>query len=246
MSHERAQWNRLYTRAIQQIRRPPAEVESVPVDETWGQLPDYEWNANSFLVDRLAKAARWLDLGCGTGSFLAAFLQRFSGSTGVGVDASDVAIGIGLAKLKSREQLAIRMNLVVKNLRALSIGPIGTFDLIYAMYSLQFLRLEEFFAMVSTKLVPLLSKPGIFAGTVRSTSRSIPSSYVLDPLESNTYVSHEPHEMGMSYHHYSRDEIQATADLLGGNLVYLHEKRNYRHYDPAPVRAWWDFVIERR
>ena len=68
---------------------------------------------------------------------------------------------------------------------------------------------------------------------------------MLDANEPNTHVSRESHEQNMCYHHYSREEIERAADVLGGRVSYLREIFAYRAYDPAPRRAWWNFVISR-
>lgn len=241
---ESAAWNELYARGLRGDARPPAEVQSVPVPEEWGRLPPMEWDANAFLVERLSRAERWLDLGCGTGSVLAAFLRRFPGATGAGVDASEVAVAAGVRALAADAELAGRMTLHAGDLRGAAAEHPGPFTVVYALFSLQFLRRDEFHGLVAG-VREILPPGGSFAGTARSTSRSVPASYVPVPGEPNTYVSHEPHEEGMIYHHYSAEEIRDAARLLGGRVEYLGEKANFREYDPAPRRAWWDFVITR-
>lgn len=242
MTRERAAWNALYARGLRGEPRPPAEADSVPVPDDWGSLPETEWEANAFLLGPLARAGRWLDLGCGTGSVLAAFLGRFPGAAGVGVDASDVAVEAGARALASHPALAPRMTLRAGDARRPPVGDLAPFGLVYALFSLQFLTRDEFHALV-LGVRGLLAPGGVFAGTVRSTARSVPASYVPLPGERNTWVSHEPHEAGMVYRHYTDEEIHGAARLLGGRVEHLHEKRSRREYDAAPQRAWWDFVI---
>lgn len=242
---ERAKWNELYKRAVEGAARPPGEIESVPLPLSWGEQPLTEWRAQEFLIPHLRRTRRWLDLGCGTGSVLAAFLRLVPHATAAGIDASDVALESGRRCLESDVALRRRMQILRCDVRACSSNELGRFDLVYALYSLQFLRLQEFFDLVAGLGRELLEPGGCFAGTVRSVSRSVPRSYVLVEGEPNTFVSHEPHEAGLVYHHYTAEELQEAARILGGDVSHLVEKGNVRDYDPASKRAWWDFVIER-
>ncbi len=242
---ERMRWNELYRRALDTtIVRPAAEVESVPIPGAWGTLPPAEWEAQAFLLPYLERSRRWLDLGCATGSVLAAFLARYPDATAVGIDASDIAVSHGTSILHATPRLPARLVLVRGDLKAPDVDG-GPFDLIFALFSLQFLRLSEFYELLSTLGSGMLANPGAFAATVRSTSRSVPASYVLDANEPNTYLSREPHEQNMCYHHYCREEIERAAEVVGGRVAYLHEIFAHRAYDPAPRRAWWNFVIAR-
>src|SRR5262245_55274480 len=99
---ERDPWDRLYARGKQDEQRTPAEVQSVPVPSDWGTLPVEEWQANKFCTRYLSNVRRVLDLGCGTGSIAAAWLQRCPGLSIVGIDVSAVAIGIGQENLARR------------------------------------------------------------------------------------------------------------------------------------------------
>jgi SAM-dependent methyltransferase len=244
VSREAGRWDALYARGLRGAARSPAEADSVPVPARWGWLPPSEWEASASLLTPLTRAGRWLDLGCGTGSVLAAFLHRVPGATGVGIDASEVAVRAGLRALAGEAALAGRMALRAGDLRDPPVEGLGPFDLVYALFSLQFLRAAELDALAE-RLPSLLAPGGVFAGTVRSTARSVPASYEPLPGEPNTYLSHEPHESGMIYRHYGADDIHRIAPLLGGRVEWLAEKRSFRDYDPAPVRAWWDFVITR-
>jgi SAM-dependent methyltransferase len=237
-------WNQLYRRAIDKQERPPAEVDSVPLPEEWGALSPAEWEAQSFLLPYLGRYAHWLDLGCGTGSVLAAFLRRHEHASGVGLDVAEDAISYGNSRLRVTPELSGRMQLLNSDFR-LPDAVAGRFDFAFALFSLQCLRLCEFNELVSHLGRALLASPGAFGATVRSTARSVPASYVPDPEEPNTYLSHEPHELGMSYHHYTREEIEHAAELLGGRFVHIHHVSNQRAYDSAPDRGWWSFVIER-
>jgi len=245
MAVEREQWNRLYRRAADRLDRPPAEVESVPLPADWGVLPDEEWRAQAFLADALSASRAWLDLGCGTGSVLAAFLTRHPHASGVGLDASDVAVAFGRRRSDEHADLKGRLRLEQGDLRRPSALVTGRHDLVYALFSLQFLRLGEFFDLLEDVRDNLLEPGGRFAATVRSVSRSVPESYRPVAGEANTYVSHEPHEAGMCYHHYALDEIERGAGILGGRIEHIHETLNERPYDPAPRRGWWSFVIRR-
>jgi SAM-dependent methyltransferase len=241
----RCSWNELYLRAIAKVDRPRAEVDSVPVPDMWGLLPAPEWEAKAFLQPHLARARRWLDIGCGTGSVLAAFLRRHPHATAMGIDVSDVAIAHGLEQLAGADDLKNRLILSSDNIRQERLAAAGPFDFVLTLFSLQCVRVSEFFEIVWLINDRILARPGTFAGTVRSTSRSVPTSYVAVADEPNTYISGEPHEKNMIYHHYSEDEIHHAARLLGGAAVHLTEIYSTRDYDPAPKRAWWNFVIVR-
>jgi len=241
MSGEDKQWDALYESARARGPRSRAEADSVPIPEEWGVLPAAEEAALGFLLPWLARAQHVLDLGCGTGSVLAAVLARFPESAGVGLDASRVALALGRVEVGRRRGLAERMALVAADLRRPPLRLDGRFDVVYAFYSLQFITPREMDPLLAA-IEGLLRPGGVFAGTVRSTSRSVPASYV-PTGEANTWTSREPHEGGMVYHHYGADELVAAAARLGGDLAHLEERVSYRDYDPAPARAWWDFVI---
>ena len=240
---ERDAWNELYRRAIARRERPPAEVDSVPVPQQWGTLPAHEWEAQAFLQPCLARSRRWLDIGCGTGSVVAAFLRRHPHATALGIDISDVAIAHGRSQLAPDGELTGRLRLSRGDPGDAAVAAAGPFDMVLALFSLQFLRPAQFGALLSTLGESLLARPGIFAGTVRSTSRSVPNGYVPLEGEPNCYVSNEPHEKRMIYHHYAREEIEEAARRLGGRIAHLNEVFSVRDYDPAPRRAWWNFVI---
>jgi SAM-dependent methyltransferase len=242
--NERSFWNILYRRALSKAERPPAELDSVPVQEQWGTLPREEWIALEFLTRCCEDRASWLDIGCGTGSILAAFLGRYPHATASGLDISDAAISIGLQHLRRRPDLHRRMTLQQGNIAAEGAILSGGYDLAYALFSLQFLSSRQFLTLAG-KLKEKLREGGVFAGVVRSSSRSVPASYSPCPHEPNTYISGEPHESGMLYHHYTEAEIRLGAEVLGGELVYLREIFNTRVYDKAPRRAWWQFVVMR-
>lgn len=236
-------WDDLYARASAPVDRPEAEKDSVPMPSHWGSLPSSEWEANDYLTPYLAKSRRWLDLGCGTGSVTAAYLRRFPRASATGIDASAVAIDIGVRSLEVDRSLHGRLHLVVSDLRTPWHSAEHPFDCVYALFSLQFLRLGEFLALAEGLGKHSLCEGGHFAGTVRSANRSVPTSYEPCPGEPGTFVSHEPHEAGLIYRHYTAADIQAAAEVLGGAVKHLDEKQSYRAYDDAPVRAWWDFVI---
>lgn len=241
---ERERWNELYGRAVDKVSRPPAEIDSVPLPESWGTLPDSEVAAQAFLADSLSSARRWLDLGCGTGSVAAALLKRHRHASAVGIDVSDMAVRLGRVQLARRPSLRSRLTLRQGDLRHVSKVVDGPFDLVLALFSLQFLRPGEFFELMADLGRNLLGAGGRFAATVRSASRSVPASYEPVPGEPHSYRSHEPHEEGMVYHHYSEEEILAAASILRGRLLHLREVRAHRCYDAAGNRAWWSFVIE--
>lgn len=243
-SDVRTVWDGLYTRALEKAPRPRAETDSVPLPDDWGVLPDSERIANSFLDEFLARTKSWLDLGCGSGSVLAANLRRFPHARGIGMDTSRVIIDLGRAKVGAEPQLSPRMALIQGDIRDLCLEGAPPFGLVYGLFSLQFLNAAEFMSLATRLRKHFRSKGGVFAGTVRSTVRSLPSSYVEVPGEKNTFISHEMHEYGMRYHHYSQEEIEEACTLMNGKLVHLREKRSFREYDPAPVRAWWDFAFE--
>jgi SAM-dependent methyltransferase len=238
-------WNALYRRGFDQQQRPMAEVDSVPVPDLWGELPAEEMAANEFLIKLALGRSRWLDLGCGTGSVAAALLRLAPQAQAVGIDASAVAIEHGRQRVRADPGLEGRLKLEVGDISDLSDTRVGPFDLVYALFSLQFLRPHQLARLVMAVISPALPAGGLFAGTVRSVHRSIPSSYV-QPFpddEPYTFLSNEPHERGLTYHHYSELEIMELAVRLGGKVELLREKRSMRAYDAAPVRSWWDFVI---
>lgn len=240
---EQSIWNQLYARGAAGEHRPPAEVDSVPIPEAWGTLAVAEWQANEFCTTHLASARRVLDLGCGTGSIAAAWLKHFPELTIVGIDVSEFAISLGQQWIVRRPELSGRLKLSVGDLRHLELSDQPPFDMVMALFCMQFLSQDEFLSCLSN-LRRYISPHCHFAGTVRSTARSIPASYEPIADQPYTYYSHEPHEAGMVYHHYTPDQLREGASALGGELIYCHEKQSYRDYDPAPVRAWWDFVIK--
>ncbi len=243
-NHTGKAWDALYRRGFEGIQRSPAEVDSVPIPENWGTLPASEWEANAFLVAITRTKSSWIDLGCGTGSVTAAMLRRNPKASAMGVDSSSVAIERGHCAVQSDPNLSCRLQLVVGDIAAPPIPGNEYFDLAYALFSLQFLRPHEVSHLLQHSIRPALVPQAVFAGTVRSVHRSIPASYERPwPEEPYTFVSHEPHERGLIYHHYNEIEIEAFARILGGRLEMLKEKRSTRAYDPAPVRSWWDFVI---
>ena len=239
-------WDKLYRRGFDGVQRSPAEVDSIPIPDSWGVMPDSEVEANEFLIRLALISCRWLDLGCGTGSVTAAMLRKSTGATATGIDASVVAIEHGKRMAQADPELAGRLKLVVGDIAAPPVLATERFDLIYALFSLQFLRPHETAHLLSSSIGPALAPGGVFAGTVRSVNRSIPASYERRwPQEPYSFASNEPHERGLIYHHYSEDEVMEFAIHLGGRVKMLKEKRSIREYDPAPVRAWWDFVFVR-
>lgn len=240
-------WDALYRRGLEGAQRPAAERDSVPIPQDWGLLPPSEVEANSFLIDVARQKRRWLDLGCGTASVTAALLRQVPLATAVGIDASRVAVEQGRSMVMVDADVASRLELRVGDIAAPPITGSESFDLVYALFSMQFLRPGQVERLIDEQLAPVLPAGGVFAGTVRSVHRSRPDSYEQPwPEEPNTFLSHEPHEEGLVYHHYSEQEIRGFADRLGSRIALLKEKRSYRAYDPAPVRAWWDFVMVRQ
>jgi cyclopropane fatty-acyl-phospholipid synthase-like methyltransferase len=181
-------------------------------------------------------------MGCGNGSRLGGLVQLYPISA-IGFDVSDHAIQVGRSKIEEYG-LAERMSLYRHSLHDEWEFPHETqqFDLIYSIQAMQFSthsQIEPLMAKVSSCII----RGGRFCFLVRSTSRSVPSSYEQIPGELNTYLSNEPHEKGMVYHHYSEADVHMMAGILRGRIEFMREAKATRSYDPHPNRAWWEVVI---
>jgi len=233
-SANRSKWNELYAR-VDSGNRSPAEIDSVPPTRSWERVgPPMSWVSPS---DR-----RVLDMGCGNGSRLGSLVQLYQ-INGIGFDVSDQAIQIGQSKIEEYD-LADRMTLYRHSLHDRWKLPYDArqFDLIYSIQSMQFSTHSQIEPLME-KVRSFISPAGRFCFLVRSTSRSVPSSYVPVAGEPDTYLSNEPHEEGMVYHHYSEADIRMMVRILSGRIDRLREIKATRPYDPHPDRAWWEVVI---
>jgi len=238
--NERDTWNTLYRRTSKS-ERPPAEVDSVPSEQDWG-APEaftcrdcYRW-----LLPYIPERGAVLAGACGNGSFLGSVVRAFPGISGFGFDIADAAIEIArghAARLGIEDRFAVHQGSFHDqwNLDR-------RFDLVFSLTAMQFTTRAQIAPLMSRIKARLVSG-GTFCCEVRSTSRAVPDSYAPVPDKPDTYVSGEAHELGMTYHHYSRAELDWIAKILGGELVYRFEKHEYREYDPFPERAWWRFAI---
>lgn len=231
-------WNELYSR-VGQTGLPQAEIDSVPQGGDWGAQWESERTDFDWWLPRVAPGMHVLDLGCGNGSQLAS-LVRHRGVIGIGIDLADVAIELGRARAAAGG-LDTQMKLRHQSFHQLL--PAGPFELVYSLYALQFARASQL-ALLAERIGGVLRPGGVFCAKVRSTNRSVPASYCPVPGEPNTYVSSEPHEEGMVYHHYSGADLQLIAQALNGDIVHLDEVKEKRSYDPYPDRAWWQVVIK--
>lgn len=104
---------------------------------------------------------RVLEIGCGGGQNALAFANW--GATCVGIDLSDaqIAYAVGLAEQEGfAERVAFRQGEMIAALESLSEGELGTFDLVFSAYALQYVGdLPRCFAGVFRALRP----GGIFA-----------------------------------------------------------------------------------
>lgn len=232
----REKWNSLYQNLNEE--RSKLEIQSVPDEESWGKTTEDKILENSMRVNDKSI----LDLGTGIGAHLATVLFKFPDVIGVGMDISDTAVHIG-NQLILNHNLQDRMYLFqagfTDNWSSLLKQK---FDIVSAICSMQFCRKKDLPKLLE-QVKEVLKPDGRFVCKCRSTRRDIPDSYILTD-EENTYISHENHEYGMTYHHYTKSDMEYIADLLGGKIIVLQEEIKYREYDKKPKRAWWELIVD--
>lgn len=237
MMGNREKWNNLYNDLSNKKRDMPT-VQSVPEVESWGKTTE-----DKILEESVREGDRCiLDLGTGIGANLATALVANPQMSAVGIDISDVAVEIG-NKLIEENHFQNRMKLLRAGLLDDWANKVNQkFDIVSAICCIQFCRMSEMKKL--TQQIKRVVKPkGRFVCKCRSTSRDVPDTYI-ECDEENTYISYEPHEYGMVYHHYSREDMLEIADKLGGKVVLLREELKYREYDKFPQRGWWEMVVD--
>lgn len=233
----REKWNSLY-QDLNNEERDMATVQSVPGIESWGKTSE-----DKILEESIRSSDRYiLDLGTGIGAHLATVLLANPQMSAVGFDISDVAVEIG-NKLIVDNGFQNRMKIMQAGLMDNWSSRLNQkYDIVSAICCLQFCRMSEL-EKLTQQIKKIIISNGRFICKCRSTSRDVPNTY-LKCDEENTYISHEPHEYGMLYHHYSKEDMLKMARMLGGKLVLLREELKNREYDKFPHRGWWEMVVD--
>lgn len=238
--HERDTWNTLYRRSTLE-GRPSAEVDSVPSEQDWGAPEAFTWrDCYKWMLPHIPERGAVLAVACGNGNYLGSIVRAFPGVIGVGFDIADAAIEIGRGHVRD---LGLDDRLTLHRHSFHDDWDFGRrFDLVYSIYAMQFTTASQI-APLMARVRASLAPGGTFCCQVRSTARAVPASYSPVPGEPNTYVSAEPHELDMVYHHYDEADLARMTALLGGEMVHKREVREHREYDPYPERGWWQFAI---
>jgi hypothetical protein len=237
---ERDTWNTLYGRSGAD-GRSQAEIDSVPNEQDWGAPEAFTWrDCYEWMLPYIPERGAVLSMACGNGNYLGSIVRAFPAVTGVGFDIADAAVEIGRGHARA---LGIEDRLGFHRHSFHDDWDFGRrFNLVYSIYAMQFSTSSQI-APLMARIRASLAPEGAFCCQVRSTSRAVPASYTAVPGERNTYVSAEPHELGMVYHHYDEADLARMTELLGGEIVYKREILERREYDPYPERGWWQFTI---
>lgn len=236
-TNNRDKWNSLYG-DLGNASRDQATVQSVPEIESWGKTTE-----DKILEEAIRKDDKYiLDLGTGIGANLATALIAYPSVRAVGLDISDTAVEIGNRLIEEnhfQDRMRIRQAGLLDNWADKFEQK---FDIVSAICCLQFCKMSDI-DIVTQQIRKVANQNGRFVCKCRSTSRDVPDTYV-EYGEKNTYISHESHEYGMVYHHYSKEDMIEMANKLGGKIVLLREELKYREYDRFPKRGWWEMIVD--
>lgn len=233
----REKWNSLY-KDLNNEERDMATVQSVPEIESWGKTTEDKILEESIRDGDVCI----LDIGTGIGAHLATALLANPQMSAIGFDISDVAVEIG-NKLIVKNGFQNRMKIMQAGLLDDWSSRVDRkYDIVSAICCLQFCRMSEL-DKLTQQIKKVVMPNGRFVCKCRSTSRDVPDTYSKCD-EENTYISHELHEYGMIYHHYSKEDMLEMARMLGGKVVLLREELKYREYDKFPRRGWWEMVVD--
>lgn len=236
-TNNRDKWNSLYSDLSNEVR-DQATVQSVPEIESWGKTTE-----DKILEEAIRKDDKYiLDLGTGIGANLATALLAYPSVRAVGLDISDTAVDIG-NRLIEENHFQDRMKIQQAGLLDNWADNFEQkFDIISAICCFQFCKMSDM-DIVTQQIRKVANRNGRFVCKCRSTSRDVPDTYI-ECGEKNTYISHEVHEYGMIYHHYSKEDMIEIANKLGGKIVLLREELKYREYDRFPRRGWWEMIVD--
>ncbi|MED1014208.1 class I SAM-dependent methyltransferase [Bacillus mycoides] len=218
-------WNKLYKGQ----NLTGTAVRSVP--NLNGTAPEII-EKNSTLLHPNSKI---LELGCGHGTNLLE-LARVHECTGI--DISKEALQMGE---KRAEKAGVSIRFIESDFYSLPFED-SQFDCVIGLYSLQFNDWNSALK-VFKEIRRVLKKDGYLIFMIRSTARDMPTKYKILDDHGLTFISYEEHEYGMTYHHYTEEEIRILTEGFG--KIELYEETKHYTEEKKGKRVWWAGVYRK-